>query len=114
MLEQVEEQRFGPLDVIDHQSQRHTPGERFNQASDREEQLLGRPGRGGADEAGEQRRDPIGVVEVDNESSDRRELLALAHRVVDLDNRSQQIRDRRERGGSGPLTAQLDDDGTLR
>ena len=61
VLEEIEQQRLGPLDVVDHDDQRPVDGRRAHEAADRPERLLDRAGRRRADEAGEDVDEPVAV-----------------------------------------------------
>ena len=62
VLDQVEEGRLGPVDVVEHHGHRPVAREVLEELADAPERLLGRDGLAPREEAGDQRHDPVGIV----------------------------------------------------
>ena len=109
VLGQVEQQRLGPLEVVDREHDRLRRGERGEEAAHDEERLLRRRRR-----AGEQRGDPVGDaaalgIVAGHGGLDRRAQRVAAGALVDAKMRAQRLGDRRERGAAGRVAVRGQD-----
>ena len=109
VLDQVEQQRLRPLDVVDRQHHRPHAGERGEPAADDEEDLLRRSRR-----AGQQRRDPVGDpgalgLAFRQPRQDRRAQVVAAAAVVDAEQPAQRLGERREGGAAGRVAMRHQD-----
>ena len=116
VLHQVEEERLRPLQVVDHQDHGARGGETGEEPPDDEERFLGRRGR-----AAEQRRHaagdacPLGVVDGGREGGGDRGAGRLAGgAVVETEDRSNGLGERRERGAPGGIAVRREDRRRLR
>ena len=106
VLDQVEQQRLGPLQVVDREHHRLRRGERGEEAADDEEGLLGRRRR-----AGEQRGDAVGdagALGVVAGQRPRRSRRAAASPLAPSSmrrQRAQRLGERREGGAAGRVAA---------
>ena len=111
VLQEVEEQWLGPLDVVDHDDHRTVASARAHQPPYAPERLLDRTGRRRADQPREDVDKPFAVGFVVGQQ--RAEPLTGRRGVgvvAEIGGITDQLRDRRERGVAGAVAAQLDGD----
>lgn len=108
MLEQVEQQRLRPLDVVDRHQQRCACSDHLEQPTRREERVLRRAGLGGAHERAEQVDETVGVGRALHEVADRSDDLAAIGVVVEAGGGAKQLGDRGERRRSRALAPDLE------
>ncbi len=70
VLEKVEEQRLGPLDVVDDDHCRPVVDGQLHQTAGRPQRLLGRPRLGGPDEAGKEGDEPFRIADLADERAE--------------------------------------------
>ena len=102
VLGEVEQERLGPLEVVDREHDGPLRGERGEQAPHHEEDLLGQGRR-----AGEQGVHPdgelgaLGVVARDDEGVERRAQGCVVRARLEREARAERLRERREGGATG-------------
>jgi hypothetical protein len=101
VLREVEQQRLGPLQVVDHEHDRSRRGDRGEEATDDEERLFGRRGRAG-DERGDAVGDARGLV-AGNDRGDRCPDGVASGPVFEVQVRAQGRRERGERCAAGGI-----------
>ncbi len=109
MLDEVEQQRFGPLDVVDHDDQRLFGRGRLDQAAYTPERLLHRAGGPDADQPRQRVDYPVAIAVARREQrADRRARRVGVEIVGQPGGVAHELRDRLEGGLAGAIAPQLD------
>ena len=108
VLDEIEQQRFGPVDVVEDEHHRLHARRGFDDLPQRPERLLGRPGDADTEDRSGSLRDPVAVgVVVREPGGQRGDDLFFGVRLTHATAGAQRVRDRGERRRAGGIASRL-------